>query len=170
MSNIVRVFLLVALIVTVSCDSTPVAPDQSDAPLLKREGTPDHGNVRTPFTFTFFNSCGPLPEPVTVEGFAHTVTHFKFFEGGNHFRMLSHAHGTGLGTLSGDRYVFNQIGRTSAIFDEASDTFDSQQRVRFLANRQGSPDNFFLSSHMHIVCTGSTCTAEVISSEVDCRG
>jgi hypothetical protein len=169
--------LAAAALVLAGCDSTPTSPAPVPAaPSFARggdpgnDGTPDREHIRTEYTRTVTNPCGPVPEPVVVTGIGQYHSHFKFFEGGNDSRLMGHSQMSGVGSITGTRYSFHELAVTDGHYTYADQRWETEQMTRYHVISQSSASNFFSTVRMKVVYTPTSITTEVVSMETDCRG
>ena len=157
------------------CDSAPSAPParESDALLARGnqpEGRPDHEHFRVPFTQTVMNACGPVPEPVVIQGHLIYNSHFKFFEGGNNNRLMSNIQGSGLGAITGLKYQFHQLSTIHGHYTYANERLEADHHTRLHLVSQSDVNNFFMTMKVRQVCDGPVCPDNIVAMETDCRG
>lgn len=168
--------LALAALIVLACEPSPTAPDQvSTTPSFARggepsDGRPDHENRRDPFARTVANPCPPVPEPVAVEGYLHTNTHFKFFDGGNTSRLMWNIHASGIGLVTGVKYQYHELWTLRGTYTYADSRWETDQTTRFHVISQTGLGNFFSTVRMKIVYTPTSISTEVVSMDTDCRG
>ena len=164
--------LAAAALIVAGCDAAPSAPEQgTTTPLFAKEGQPAHEHYRVAFARTVSNPCPPIPEPVAVEGYMVYNSHFKFFEGGNSFRIMSNSQGQGVGLVTGVKYQFHELSKPRGSYTYASSRLESDQYTRFHVISATGLGNFFSTVRAKQTCTPEGgCQTVIVSMETDCRG
>ena len=165
--------IVACLALVAACDSQPLAPPSLEAPALAskdKDERPAHGNTRSPFSRVVANSCGPTPELVAVEGYAHHNAHFKFFDGGNQARLMTNSHASGIGLVSGLQYQFHELHTLRGRYTYADARWETEQTTRFHVISQTGVDNFFSTLKLKIVYSPTGIDVQFVSLETDCRG
>ena len=162
-------------ILAVGCDGSPSAPAApATAVLMARdnqpEGRPAHEHARGSFTRTVMNACGPVPEPVIVQGHLIYNSHFKFFEGGNSNRLMTNIQGSGVGVITGLKYQFHQLETIHGHYTYANEHLEATRETRVHLVSQSDANNFFMTMKVRQVCDGPVCRDDIVAIETDCRG
>lgn len=164
--------IVACLALVAACDSQPLAP-ALDLPALaakEKDERPTNETTRTPFSRTVANPCGPTPELVAVEGYAHHNAHFKFFDGGNQSRLMTNSHASGIGLVSGLKYQFHELHTLRGRYTYANQRWETEQTTRFHVISQTGVDNFFSTLKLRIVYSPTGVDVQFVSLETDCRG
>jgi hypothetical protein len=99
---------------------------------------------REPLDTTFFSPC--TEELILFEGFAHFIPQRVHFDqgGGLHGMAQGLNHGEGVGTISGDKYIFNFLstGASTLRLDDGTNTSVSITPISIIRQGEdGSPDD-----------------------------
>jgi hypothetical protein len=119
----------------------------------------------------FLIGCPPDQEGILVDGTLHTVSHTNIdANGGFHTKVLLNFQGQGVGEITGDKYVFQDVFNLQ--INEPGPLEETQTRT-LKATRQGSAtedDDLQLKSVIHLtLLANGEVTAEVRQFEVVCR-
>jgi hypothetical protein len=142
--------VFLALLIQVGISGTANADPPPGTPIVLTDTFTDH--------FTDFVLDHPCTgEPVVLSGTATTLLHFTNSEQLVNFRQLFTIHGTGVGTISGEMYTFQQnfsdVSNTDfSDFSPFSQTFGPIPTT-FVAT--GEEPDFRANTFFHLVATPS---------------
>ena len=121
---------------------------------------------------TGFNRCTSEPEPITWEGTLHLVHNQTTTPNGRGV-IVYHAtlKGSGVGTLSGTKYVTLNTDHIRGIYDPDTGKYTQTNNVTQMFLRQGAGEDLMMRSVYHITLQpDGTYTAWVQNSDYQCNG
>ena len=125
--------------------------------------------VTLPVNRTLFNHC--TGEAVLLSGELRSVFHFTLGDNGYRAHLAMTQHLTGVGTLSGNRYLQVSVQQTSIVFNDRQ--FGEVHTVPLVVTlvSQGGGDNLLLVGLLHYTFNANgELTAEVDTLSAECVG
>ena len=127
-------------------------------------------DLSVPFTVTVFNDCAM--ENVALQGTMNLrITDNIDAVTGDHTHIHSISKGTGVGLISGRKYVYNEESDIALDTPGPPQTLTFTQALNHILNGTGPTDNFLLKITFHLTfnATGMP-TAAVDNFNISCRG
>jgi hypothetical protein len=123
-----------------------------------------------PFNFDVGPACNG--DDVSVTGKISIVEHeFTSTDGTEHFEARETVHGTGIGSPSGQNYIFNATASDEANVSTSDTGEETDVPLRFQLIAQGGGENLYVTVFFHVtVDANGNITAYIDREEINCHG
>ncbi|HXH47783.1 MAG TPA: hypothetical protein VNM47_00285 [Terriglobia bacterium] len=123
-----------------------------------------------PFSFDVSPACNG--DDVSITGKLSLVEHdFTSTDGTEHFQIRETLHGTGIGSPSGQNYIFNATASDEANVSNSDTGEETEVPIKFELIAQGGGQNFYVTVFFHVtVDANGNLRVDIQRVEMNCHG